>query len=69
MIDFEIASRNGDPMFIRVLDVFVHRYTKETMRHIRIESIKSNSVAGTAEYRVVNEVEFEELLKRRRKDV
>ena len=66
MIDFEIKNHNGDPMFVRVLDVFVHRYTKETMRHIRIESIRPNSVAGTAEYRVVNETEFEELLKRRK---
>ena len=66
MIDFEIVHQNGDRVFIRVLDLFTHRYTGETMRRIRIESIKPYSVDGVAEYRVVNESEFEELLKRRR---
>lgn len=66
MIDFEISQADGNPVFVRVLDVFTHRYTKEMMRRIRIESIEPYGTNGLAEYRVVNESEFQALFERRR---
>jgi hypothetical protein len=59
---------DGNPGYVRVLDVFTHHYTKEQMRRIRIESLEPFTVNGLAEYRVVNENAFQELFERRRKD-
>lgn len=62
---FEIKKDNGDRAFVRVLDTFEHYYTRESMRNIRIESLSEYGVDGVAEYKVVNEEAFRELLERR----
>lgn len=68
LLQFEIVNADGSLSSVKVFDIFVHHYTRETMRYLRIESLKPYSVHGTAEYIVVNEEEFEELLKRRKFD-
>lgn len=62
---FEIRNEDGGRSFIRVLNTFEHHYTKEVMRSVRIDSLAPYGVNGVSDYKVINEDEFNELLKRR----
>ena len=64
-VGFEIIGVDGNPAYITVRNVFTHHYTGEIMRCIRIETYGEVTGHGFAEYKTVNEWEFEELLKRR----
>ena len=65
-VGFEIVGVDGSPTYITVRNVFTHHFTGETMRDIRVETYGEVTGHGFAEYKTVNEWEFEELLKRRR---
>lgn len=49
--------------FVKVLDVFQHHFTGETMRHIRTEYV--DEYGACAEYDVMNEAEYKNLLSHR----
>lgn len=65
-VGFEIIAKDGNPAYVTVCSVFIHHFTKETMRCIRTETFGEVTGYGFADYEIVNEWEFEELLKRRR---
>lgn len=65
---FEIKNDDGSLSFVRVVNTFEHYYTRETMRSIRIDSLKDYSVHGVTEWKIVNEEEFAALLERRKID-
>ena len=65
---FEIKSfrnvRDG-VVYITVLDKFYHHYTKETMRYIRREWVLPVSGCGDADYQVVDEKGWKDILAQR----
>ena len=65
LLQFEVTNPDGSRSRITVLDMFVHFYTKEYMRQVRVENYGEVSGHGFATYIVINEFEYNELLKRR----
>ena len=57
--EFEFPGLNGT-YFAKVLDIFEHHFTGETMRHVRIEYVSQDG--PSAEYDVMNEAEYKNLL-------
>lgn len=68
LLQFEVVNPDGTLSRVTVLDMFVHFYTKEYMRHVRIESHGEVSGNGFATYEALNEFEYNEMLKRRKID-
>lgn len=65
MIEFEIKTNSGDIEHVMVLDMFIHKYTKETMRNVRIDGLKPFSTKAMTRFETLNEEEFEALMNRR----
>lgn len=65
LLQFEVKNLDGTLSRVTVLDMFVHFYTKEYMRQVRVESYGEVTGHGFATYEVLNEFEFNELIKRR----
>lgn len=65
-IGFEIVAADGSPAYITVCSVFTHHFTGETMRCIRRETFGEVTGHGFADWEIVNQWQFEELLKRRK---
>lgn len=65
LLQFEVTNPDGTLSRVTVLDMFVHFYTKEYMRQVRIESYGEVTGNGFATYEVLNEFEYNELIKRR----
>ena len=56
----------GNELYVEVMKLFSHHYTKEGMRLIFVHSRDKDSGMAHVEYKIVNEKEFEELAKRRK---
>ena len=65
MVEFEIETNLGRRKFVRVLEVFIHHYTGEMIRRVRIDYISSSSGEACSGYKTLNEREFNEMLERR----
>ena len=64
MVDFEIKNQDGNVEYVQVIDVFVHHYTRELMRRVRIDGLRPYSTIAYSRFEVLNEEEYENLKKR-----
>ena len=64
MIQFEIKRPDGDVEFVQVLEVFVHHYTGEMMRRVRIDGLVPFSTNAYTRIEIFNEEQFNALLER-----
>ena len=67
MMEFEIRNNNGDIEHVTVMEMFIHKYTKETMRRVRIDGLKPFSTHAMSRIDILNEDEYGRLLERRTK--
>ena len=65
MIEFEICDMYGERKYIRVVEVFIHHYTQEMMRRLRVDCLFPNTVDAKTMEMIVNEEEYKALLERR----
>ena len=64
MVDFEIKNQDGNVEHVQVIDVFVHYYTRELMRRVRIDGLRPYSIIAYSRFEVLNEEEYENLKKK-----
>lgn len=59
-----VSQGIGYQFYIEVVETFTHRFTKETIRRIRVDHVNRDGKAATNFY-TVNEKEFQSILNRR----
>ena len=64
MVDFEVKKQDGNVEHVQVIEVFVHHYTGELMRRVRIDGLKLYSTIAYSRFEILNEEEYENLKKR-----
>ena len=63
MIDFEVKNQDGNVEYVQVIEVFVHHYTGELMRCVRIDGLRPYSTVAYSRFEILNEEEYENLKK------
>lgn len=64
MVDFEVKKQDGNVEYAQVIEVFVHHYTGELMRRVRIDGLRPYSTVAYSRFEILNEEEYENLKKR-----
>ena len=64
MVDFEVKKQDGNVEYVQVIEVFVHHYTGELMRCVRIDGLRRYSTIAYSRFEILNEEEYENLKKR-----
>lgn len=64
MVDFEVKKQDGNVEYVQVIEVFVHHYTGELMRYVRIDGLRLYSTIAYSRFEILNEEEYENLKKR-----
>ena len=63
MVEFEVKKQDGNVEHVQVIEVFVHHYTGELMRRVRIDGLKPYSTIAYSRFEILNEEEYENLKK------
>ena len=64
MVEFEVKKQDGNVEHVQVIEVFVHHYTGELMRCVRIDGLRQYSTVAYSRFEILNEEEYENLKKR-----
>ena len=64
ILQFEFGTNGIAYGFVKVIDIFQHHFTGETMRHIRMDRIDREGRAYS-EFHVYNEAEYKALVAKR----
>lgn len=63
MVDFEVKKQDGNVEHVQVIEVFVHHYTGELMRRVRIDGLRLYPTIAYSRFEILNEEEYENLKK------